>query len=1132
MWGDEFAMNMQTQDGYMVVQSTDGWYYYATLNSLGDYAPTTYRAGVDSPPAGAYQLQRTHPCTDTINAHIAQFSAQVTANAQWFAQKRAAANGQPVTLRIAVIFVQFANVPHYNPNIPPRIGGYLQSDFNNMLFSQNFWIGPQNNNKHPEGDQIFGSMWDYYSQMSLGKLLLTGTFINPVDANGIPVWLGLSSNKIAYDGRTPYLAQEAYSKLLDSNRINPSHWPSPAGYDKWIYIFAQNDPNQFTHGDAQAGAYIQVPERSGPHLTGSQNVTFTHIGTISHEFGHDLGFKDEYGSSGNDSIYNDCSCSNTGKYDLMAYGLYNGPQSKGECPASIDPYYRVSSGWVQPITIGRDTVSVVSKYNYNTPTYYRIEPFDRNVSLDEHYIIETRRRTGFDAYVPTPPNQFANQPGILLVWHHRGPIIDNLGTVPNLFDRIRLVAADNINPGSFSPTVGGFFPKDAVSNLQSLNDISVPNAALTFDATIGTHQVGYPAHFALTNIHRHNSSNPDSDYTVIDTISLKLTLAAGTVTRNSTWKYTVRVVDNLTIQAGTTLTVTPGTQIYVNPGKTITVNGSLIANGTSASRITFTSINPSPGPGDWAGIVCSGGGPNTLTYCNISYATKGITVATNPTTLQDDSITNCKSYGIFSYAQGYGALNVYGVTLSNDSIGMFLSGWAQSGLSPTSGAGTHLVNSSSAGLYASNGSYMYLNRSSMMNNGGYGLSIHGSNTNIYTSGNDGNSPGYDTIANNTGGQIYVDSSAHAYLGLVQTGCDCGSQSTIPIIKPGETMSGCGPGCTLVTHYYQGYNRIYGNAIWVYNQTGAVINAELNYWGLPLTCYPTTTYFVPPSLVAINPTLCGGGSASPGTVPIALLGADGGGPQSRGSLDLKIRSLSDAPPPSQSDSLRDLSMIHALSYGIKNEPDSSLSLLSMLEAFVGPGGKYPQALHDGESWQNYLSETADSTSSPDMKKLVLEKKVQGWINAQDYTSAVAFTDSLLAQYPNDNNVWYFCQEERVLANISLGQVPTAEGLFNTHIIKETQVSPDAAYDVGLVLDAVSGTSNFSKAVTTYRKNRDGELSTVNREKTYRLFQSYPNPFNPSTKIDYVIPEVVMVHLRVFNVLGQVVRTLVDEQQQAG
>jgi hypothetical protein len=50
--------------------------------------------------------------------------------------------------------------------------------------------------------------------------------------------------------------------------------------------------------------------------------------------------------------------------------------------------------------------------------------------------------------------------------------------------------------------------------------------------------------------------------------------------------------------------------------------------------------------------------------------------------------------------------------------------------------------------------------------------------------------------------------------------------------------------------------------------------------------------------------------------------------------------------------------------------------------------------------------------------------------------------------------------------------------------------------------------------------------------FKLEQNFPNPFNPSTTLRYVLPARGTVSIRVFNVLGEVVRTLLETVHPSG
>jgi len=65
------------------------------------------------------------------------------------------------------------------------------------------------------------------------------------------------------------------------------------------------------------------------------------------------------------------------------------------------------------------------------------------------------------------------------------------------------------------------------------------------------------------------------------------------------------------------------------------------------------------------------------------------------------------------------------------------------------------------------------------------------------------------------------------------------------------------------------------------------------------------------------------------------------------------------------------------------------------------------------------------------------------------------------------------------------------------------------------------------------NTSGVKQTVELvPSTFKLNQNYPNPFNPSTVISYQLASISKVHIKVYDILGKEIATLVNEQKPAG
>lgn len=146
--------------------------------------------------------------------------------------------------------------------------------------------------------------------------------------------------------------------------------------------------------------------------------------------------------------------------------------------------------------------------------------------------------------------------------------------------------------------------------------------------------------------------------------------------------------------------------------------------------------------------------------------------------------------------------------------------------------------------------------------------------------------------------------------------------------------------------------------------------------------------------------------------------------------------------------------------------------------------------------------------------------------------------VLEVFPGANRVWVEVENRR--SRPVLGLVADAEDAPGWLVFRSGKVDVPArgTAELPLSLEVVGAEEGQEGRLALALRDAEEEILKVELKvrvaftRESKLLSNFPDPFNPSTRIPYVLSDRVRARLEVFNSLGQRIRTLVDEVQGPG
>ncbi len=557
-------------------------------------------------------------------------------------------------------------------------------------------------------------------------------------------------------------------------------------------------------------------------------------------------------------------------------------------------------------------------------------------------------------------------------------------------------------------------------------------------------------------------------------------VTGGTFTTNQYWLGNIDILENVIINSGVSLTIDPGTVLSFKDDKNITVNGTLDAQGTASNPITFDLSGTS---GTWGGIQING--TANISHAIIEHADKGVQFNYNSSGSVSNSEIKNNNYGVYVYKSKPTIQNCD--IHDNDSRGIYLSS-------------TNYIS----------GDAQILNNQ-IYDNDEYGIDMHQSSPDIR---------GNEIYNHDYGISCYGFSSP--YLGEYNIrgnneihDNDIGLE-TYDLCDPFLGQENCDSD--------GGYNSFEDNNYHVWAEMDCDIQAEENWWG---SNPPNSSkFYMDESDIDYNPWLH---SAPSGSSMLAKSGGEAKAfdssfnqTQSEDTVSTKdFMSYYDPKWPIEQKLLfaRNISHLGDIKNAqaickdiIETYPDSSLSFFGLDILWESSRDEKAPEGYDLAAFQDYVTKLA---SNKDKKELYDHAAlVQAGF---DQGKSISIYDRVYNEN-KENSISEVALYDKFMRYYQDGDMENAQ-----------QIATQLENEYPKSISARKAKSQMSDTSPEMKKEKSGnENATILGQ--FSISANYPNPFNPSTTVRYQIPAEANVQFKIYNSLGQVIKTYSENKSK--